>query len=76
MGTTQKVFAEKLIVVKKSTTPPWTPNETARYLGVTVGTLQVWRTTKRYPLAYLKIGRKVMYDPDTVIEFKNSCTVA
>lgn len=61
---------------RKTVTPPWTPDETAQFLGVTVGTLQVWRTTKRYPLPYLKIGRKVMYDPDKVIAFKESCAVA
>ena len=38
-----------------------TPKEVAEMLGVTVGTLAVWRTTKRYNLPYSKIGRKPMY---------------
>ncbi|GEM_PF-5747120 len=67
---------QKTKIELKTVTPPWTPDETAQFLGVTVGTLQVWRCTKRYPLPYLKIGRKVMYDPEKVVAFKESCTVA
>lgn len=67
---------QKASVEARTVTPPWTPEETAQFLGVTVGTLQVWRSTKRYPLPYLKIGRKVMYDPDKVVAFKESCAVA
>lgn len=33
----------------------------AEILGVTCGTLQVWRCTKRYPLPYVKVGRLVRY---------------
>ena len=66
---------QKVTVERKAVALLWTPDETAQYLGVTVGTLQVWRTTKRYPLPYLKIGRKVMYDPDAAIAFKESRTV-
>jgi excisionase family DNA binding protein len=36
-------------------------DEAAELLGVTPGTLQVWRSRKRYGLAYLKIGRLVRY---------------
>ena len=40
-----------------------TPDQAARYLGLeSAGTLAVWRCTKRYPLPYVKIGRKVVYD--------------
>jgi hypothetical protein len=38
-----------------------TPAQVAERLKVTVGTLKVWRTTKRYPLAYVKRGRNVLY---------------
>jgi excisionase family DNA binding protein len=33
----------------------------AELLGVTPGTLSVWRSTGRYNLPFLKIGRKVRY---------------
>lgn len=66
----------QMSLTPKKVTPLWTPDETAQFLGVTVGTLQVWRTTKRYPLPYLKIGRKVMYSPDAVVAFMESRTIA
>ncbi|MDA8259217.1 MAG: helix-turn-helix domain-containing protein [Betaproteobacteria bacterium] len=34
----------------------------AEYLGVAPGTLEVWRCTRRYPIPYMKVGRKVYYD--------------
>lgn len=37
-------------------------SQAADFLGVSPGTLTVWRCTKRYDLPYLKIGRKVLYD--------------
>ena len=43
----------------------------ANYLGITPETLAVWRCTNRYPLPYVKIGRKVMYrqvDLETFIQ--------
>jgi len=39
-----------------------TERETAERLGVKAQTLSVWRSTKRYSLAYVKIGRSVKYD--------------
>jgi excisionase family DNA binding protein len=48
-----------------------TPAEAAVYLGVKPETLAVWRCTKRYALAYVKVGRRVMYrqkDLDNFIE--------
>lgn len=44
----------------------------ADYIGVTPGTLEVWRCTKRSPQpAYLKVGSKVYYlkkDLDAYLE--------
>lgn len=47
---------------------PATPSEilhanksAAQYLGVEPGTLNVWRSTGRYDLAYIKVGRLVKY---------------
>lgn len=33
----------------------------AARLGIKENTLAVWASTKRYPLPYVKIGRRVMY---------------
>jgi excisionase family DNA binding protein len=35
----------------------------AELLDVSAGTLSVWRSTGRYSLPFLKIGRKVRYKP-------------
>lgn len=52
-----------------------TPTEAAAILGVSVGTLQVWRCTKRYPLPFVKIGRKAMYQPEAIQAFIERRTV-
>ncbi len=49
-----------------------TPNDAAQLLGVTKGTLQVWRSTGRYNLPYVKIGKKVMYRLSSVFGFIES----
>lgn len=35
--------------------------EAAKYLSIGVGTLSVWRSTGRYKLIFIKVGRKVRY---------------
>ncbi len=42
--------------------PPLLPAaEAAKRLGIAEQTLAVWRSTGRYSLAFVKIGRRVMY---------------
>ena len=53
-----------------------TPEQAASILGVTAGTLNVWRATRRYPLPYVKIGRKVMYRAQDIEDFAQSRTVS
>lgn len=48
------------ILSKPSTQLVDDPTATA-FLGLAPGTLNVWRATKRHPLPYVKIGRRVMY---------------
>ncbi len=38
-----------------------TTDEAAEFLGVSAGSLAVWRCLSRYPLPYVKIGRNVRY---------------
>lgn len=47
------------------------PASVAKRLGVTVGTLAVWRCTGRYPLKFVKVGRRVMYRLADVENFVN-----
>jgi excisionase family DNA binding protein len=55
--------------------PLLTEADAAKQLDVTVGTLQVWRSTKRYPLPYVKIGRNVRYRKSAVLAFIAARTV-
>jgi hypothetical protein len=53
-----------------------TPTEAAAKLGVTEGTLAKWRTTRRYSLAYIKVGGKVQYRPADLEKFLAGRTVS
>jgi len=56
--------------------PLLTEDQAAELLGVKPTTLQVWRSTKRYPLPYVKSGRLVRYRASAIEAFINSRTVA
>lgn len=43
-------------------------DEAAAVLGVTPGTLSVWRSTKRVKIPYYKIGKSVKYKPEDLQE--------
>jgi predicted DNA-binding transcriptional regulator AlpA len=52
-----------------------TEQQAADRLGVATGTLRVWRCTRRYPLAWIKIGKAVRYDPREIDRFVADRTV-
>lgn len=45
------------------------PEQAAEMLGVTSGTLSVWRSTRRYPLRFIRVGRHVRYRLSDIEEF-------
>lgn len=49
-----------------------TKEQVSDILGISVGTLAVWRATKRYNLPYVKSGRLVRYRAKDVQAFINS----
>jgi hypothetical protein len=52
------------------------PNkESADYIGVTPDTLNVWRSEKRFPIPYIKVGSKVYYWKKDLDAFLESQTV-
>ncbi len=55
-----------------------TSEETARLLDLkSAHTLEVWRSTKRYPeLEYIKVGRLVRYKREAVERFLTSRTIS
>lgn len=36
-------------------------NEAASFLSVKPGTLSVWRSSGRYPIPFIKVGRRIRY---------------
>lgn len=56
--------------------PKLDTREAAKYLGLRPGTLEIWRSTKRYPLEYVKVGSKVFYRKSALVAFEQSRTVA
>ena len=49
-----------------------TEAEAAHFLKLGPKTLAVWRSTKRYPLSYIKVGRLVRYRKSDLITFLES----
>lgn len=53
-----------------------TTAEAAEYLGTTVGTMEVWRCSKRYAIPYIKVGRLVKYRRSDLEQWLQSRTVS
>ena len=53
-----------------------TEAEAAEYLGVSPGTLSVWRSVGRYNLPFVKVGRLVRYQQDVLDAWLESRTRA
>lgn len=49
--------------------------QAASYIGVSPGTLEVWRCTKRYHIPFIKVGRLVKYRKSDLDSFLNERTV-
>ncbi len=52
-----------------------TTREAADFLGVKPGTLDTWRSSKRYGLSYVKVGKHIRYRPSDLQEWIDSRTV-
>lgn len=62
--------------MQASLTSNLTPPEcAAAELGVSPQTLAIWRSTGRYDLPYVKIGRKVFYKAEDIQAFIDRRTV-
>ena len=55
--------------------PKLTENEAAEFLGIKPQTLAVWRSTHRYDLPYIKVGRLVRYQFSALKKFLTENTV-
>lgn len=63
-------------VKTRSTDPLLTEQQAAEILGVQPTTLSVWRSTRRYPLEYVRIGRCIKYRASAIESFIALRTVA
>jgi excisionase family DNA binding protein len=52
-----------------------TTQETAKLLKISYATLMTWRSAKRYPLRYARIGRRIRYRRADVEAFISNRTV-
>jgi excisionase family DNA binding protein len=52
------------------------PDQAAATINVTSGTLSVWRSTGRYGIPFIKIGRKVRYRKSDLLVWLESRTRA
>ena len=50
------------------------PDEAASILGISPGTMMVWRSTGRWNLPFVKVGSRVMYNPNDIQAFIESRT--
>jgi len=51
------------------------PNQVAKVLDVTVGTLSVWRSTGRHGLPFLRLAGKIKYREKDIHEFINNSLI-
>jgi predicted DNA-binding transcriptional regulator AlpA len=72
----ETVINNEPVEVLKTHTEPHLINEeaAAALLGVKPGTLSIWRCTGRYNLPYIKIGAKVRYQKNELLEWMSSRT--
>lgn len=52
---------DRLVNFEQQTSDLLNEQQAAAILDIKIGTLQVWRTTGRYKLPFIKIGRNVRY---------------
>ncbi len=70
-----KEQASKTVFSRSSEQKLLNTAEAAQYIGITPGTLEVWRCVKRHDIAHLKIGRLIRYRKTDLDTFLASCIV-
>ncbi|MGD0960797.1 MAG: helix-turn-helix domain-containing protein [Methylomonas sp.] len=68
-------MAQNKIITNQAKVELFTNAQAAAYIGVEPGTLEVWRSTKRYNLPFIKVGRLVKYRKESLDAFLESRTV-
>jgi hypothetical protein len=72
---TQIEIDQKVNEIVKKYTELLDTEDAASYIGVSSHTLEVWRSTKRYDVPYIKVGRLVKYRVYDLINWLNAHTI-
>jgi excisionase family DNA binding protein len=67
--------ANAINLIKTKNTELLSTNQASIYIGVTPGTLKVWRCTKRYQIPFIKVGRLVRYRKSELDSFLDRRTI-
>jgi excisionase family DNA binding protein len=67
--------AKTITLIPPKNTELLSSYEASTYLGVSPGTLEVWRCTKRYAIPFIKVGRLVRYRKSALDNFLQQQTV-
>jgi excisionase family DNA binding protein len=65
---------QSIVPLSPSTTDLLTPDQVAAALGLSHRTLAAWRSSRRNPLPYVKVGSRVRYRPKDVSMWLESRT--
>jgi len=65
---------QSIIPLSPSATDLLTPDQVAATLGLSHRTLAAWRSSRRNPLPYVKVGSRVRYRPKDVSTWLESRT--
>ncbi|WP_095048361.1 helix-turn-helix domain-containing protein [Pseudomonas sp. Irchel s3h9] len=65
---------QSIIPLSPSATDLLTPDQVAATLGLSHRTLAAWRSSRRNPLPYVKVGSRVRYRPKDVSAWLDSRT--
>jgi hypothetical protein len=57
------------LIGRRPTPKLLTTKEAAHFLRLSPGTLENWRTFKRYNLPYTKVGTKIYYDANDLVDW-------
>ena len=74
MNTRSQQNPNAVLTVISTNKPYLTPKEVSDTINISVGTLAVWRTTKKYEIPYLKVGGKVLYPVSGLNQWLSSRT--
>lgn len=65
---------QSIVLLSPSATDLLTPDQVAATLGLSHRTLAAWRSSRRNPLPYVKVGSRVRYRPKDVSTWLESHT--